>query len=110
MYVIATIAVIVLVYILTSNYTEKLINRARFVYLYHAPWCGYCKSLRPTWDEVRKNMEGGSLPVVFQEINIDTEKLSTSVPRIIMVDENGQTSEFKGDRTYNNIVRWISRP
>ena len=65
----------------------------RFLY-FSAPWCGPCRQLGPTMDQVARNY-----PVI--KINVDEDSFQVqqfkikNVPTVLLVDDNGNVLSSK---------------
>lgn len=59
---------------------------------FFAPWCGHCKQLTPTWEEVARTLDG-ILPVVAVDADSERDLASEfgikGFPTIKMVSQKG---------------------
>jgi thiol-disulfide isomerase/thioredoxin len=79
--------------------------------LFYKPSCGHCKKFMPTWHQIINNLP---INTTYEEINCDqdrkraTENAITSVPTIMLVVNDTKTTYF-GDRSYNDIDRFLRK-
>lgn len=72
-----------------------------------APWCQPCKSFSPVMDQVSR-----VIPV--RKINIDYEPDVvgrfgvSSVPTVILVENEREVRRFVGVKSYNDVINFIN--
>jgi hypothetical protein len=72
-----------------------------------APWCQPCKAFSPVMDQVSKNIS-------VRKINIDYEPDVvgrfgvSSVPTVILVENEREVRRFVGTKSYNEVINWIN--
>jgi thioredoxin-like negative regulator of GroEL len=78
----------------------------RLIY-YSAEWCQPCKTLGPIMDQV-------SQTIPLEKINIDYElnraqsaKVS-SIPTVILVENNQEVRRFVGAKSYQQVIDFIN--
>tara|TARA_Y100001970_G_C14252083_1_gene872588 strand:- start:746 stop:1261 length:516 start_codon:yes stop_codon:yes gene_type:complete len=95
---------------------NKIIKNNHTVILYHASWCGHCKTLMPTWNAATKT------PMKLKDLNeshlndnfiIKVEnsykdilsgiELGNSFPTIYLYKKGVKIDEFNKDRTVANL-------
>jgi thiol-disulfide isomerase/thioredoxin len=109
------IAVLVVYYLLMNNcnngsnsnsnsntsegYTNNN-NSKPTMMLFHAKWCGHCKTLMPEW---KKFKEQANIDVIEYEADEDPDKMSENdvkgFPTIKCSTSSGDVKEFQGERT-----------
>ncbi len=71
-------------------------------------WCGFCKSMKPIWERVKKRLSTPGSKIKFVEN--DEEKNSTpsidSVPAIIMY-RDGVMHKYDGTQDEEKLIQWI---
>ncbi len=76
-----------------------------------AEWCGPCKAIAPTLDELAKEMQG---KVVVAKINIDENPATPNRYRVqgiptLMLFKNGQVAATKvGSLPKSKLYEWIN--
>lgn len=77
---------------------------------FYAPWCGHCKNLVPTWEELANQAEGYKVA----KVDVTTEKgLATefgirSMPTIkLLID--GEVTDYTGARTTAEFDAFVKR-
>jgi thiol-disulfide isomerase/thioredoxin len=85
-------------------------NNTRRVTLHYTNWCGYCKKMKPVWDQVKKASAGSG--IIFSEVDEDIAKTPgvNGYPTIIMLDERGQRSKYIGQADFATLRNWIVAP
>ena len=71
-----------------------------------ASWCGPCKGLAMTLDEI-----DSSLPMEVIDIDVHPEVAKEygvrSVPTLVMLDENIETKRMVGTKTKTDLEQWL---
>ncbi len=83
---------------------------SRTLTLHYAPWCGACSNYRPTWEQMKATVTIRGL--YFQENNEQANPTPgiDSYPTITALDEWGRTHVFRGDRSIDRVIAWVSTP
>lgn len=87
--------------------------------VFYAPWCGHCKRLLPTWDELADEMadtDGGANVAMFDmtestlvrnRFGGSAESLVSGYPTILLFSDQ-KVYEYKGDRGLGSLVEFAT--
>lgn len=77
-----------------------------------APWCGPCKMLGPTLEEVAEDYEG---KMVLAKVNVSHQKKLAatygirSIPNVKLFKNGEVADEFVGNRSEKDIKNWLDK-
>lgn len=84
--------------------------------LFHAPWCGHCKNILPTWEDVRQNFDGYN-GIRIVKVNGDENPQVTALhgvtgfPTIKFLPNGIESVEgavtYNGDRSHTSLVQFL---
>ena len=81
--------------------------------LFHAEWCGHCKTFMPIFDKFSENINKSKLNIV--KFNADKDKKYISAfnvegfPTIILHDPKlKRFIDYSGDRSMGDLVKFIN--
>jgi len=99
-----------------SNLTESVSQGTWFIDFY-APWCGHCKNLIPTWEEVAKELEKENIKTAkFDAIQANPLLMNRwgvkGFPTLILIRENNMYDykESQLERSRANLVKFALEP
>lgn len=81
---------------------------------FYAPWCGWSKRLLPVWAQLEQTYASNP-SVSVEKVDCDQnpqEALKNQVegfPTIILFKSNGQVVKYRGDRSLDDLKRFISQ-
>jgi len=81
---------------------------------FYAPWCGHCKQLAPTWEELGKVFSRDSKVIIAKVDAAKNEDLGqlysvAGFPTIKRIGKDGEDLEdYQGDRSLEAFVEWIN--
>jgi len=95
------------------------------VLLIHANWCGHCQTLMPEWNKMKDLLKDNKNVAVHEieagdankEQKLDDfskkhnrgEKVSVKGFPTIVRFENGEMTEFRGQRTAQELAKWAAK-
>lgn len=106
--------------LVAHNYNEVLGDVSKDIFVkYYAPWCGHCKNLAPTWEELAEVYTGTD--VVIAHIDHSNNDVETAVeiegyPTLFFYPANGEIDEktglrkpvvFSGARDLTSFIEFI---
>lgn len=81
---------------------------------FFAPWCGHCKRLAPTWDELGKKFAGSDLVKVIRvDCTLDENKSLCSkegvdgYPSLFLYKDGEKISEYNGSRSLDDLYEFV---
>ena len=82
--------------------------------LFHATWCGHCKTFMPTFDKFSENVNNSKVNIV--KFNADKDKKYISAfnvegfPTLMLHDPKSQKFiEYNGDRSMGDLVKFVNQ-
>ncbi|XP_050712885.1 thioredoxin domain-containing protein 5-like [Eriocheir sinensis] len=104
------------VLILTSENFDNAVQKGYSMVKFFAPWCGHCKRMAPTYDELGRKFVGNDKVKIAkvdctQEVNrgLCSEQNVDGFPTLFLYKDGSKVSEYNGDRSLNDMVNFISR-
>ncbi|EGF79017.1 hypothetical protein BATDEDRAFT_26166 [Batrachochytrium dendrobatidis JAM81] len=92
-----------------GTFASLTAERSWFV-MFHAPWCGHCKTLAPIWDQVAEELKG---QVDIGKVNCDEEKdlmkrfNIKGFPTLVLINEPNAPIVYKGSRRLEDIKKFV---
>ena len=91
--------------------TEGFSDDGSKLVLYYAPWCPHCKSLMPTWDQLKSESSGSNVSVEKVDCEANPEAAEeqgvNGFPTIVLF-KNGEATTYEGDRSLDDLKKFIS--
>jgi len=100
--------------LVNSNFDEIAKDKTKDVFImFYAPWCGHCKAMAPTWDELGKKYSAKKDLVIAKvdatENEIDGFDIE-GFPTIKMVKkESNEIEDYYGKKDIESFVKYIEK-
>ena len=94
----------------SENFNQEMISNDFLLVDFWAEWCGPCKQIAPTLEEISNEMESD---VVIAKHNIDNEPNTPTkygirgIPTMLLFKDGELKATKVGATTKSNIVSWI---
>ncbi|XP_018325556.1 protein disulfide-isomerase A3 [Agrilus planipennis] len=98
-----------------KNFDEVVTNNDKDVLVeFYAPWCGHCKKLAPTLDELGKKLENEDVEIVKMDATANDVPADYEVrgfPTLYWVPKNNKQSpvRYEGGRELDDFVNYIAK-
>lgn len=98
---------------LSEDNFEHSIEKGATIVKFFAPWCGHCKRMAPTWDDLAQKYIGNpSVKVAKVDCTkvqgLCGEKGVDGYPTVFLYIDGKHIEEYDGDRTLGNLVQFIN--
>jgi thiol-disulfide isomerase/thioredoxin len=79
--------------------------------LFHADWCGHCKTFMPIWDKFKNQINTKNYNIIqIESKNPFTNKIQVlqGYPSVFYINNN-KAIEYNGDRNVNSLINFINK-
>jgi len=77
--------------------------------MYYAPWCGHCKKLKPTWEELGDHVLGSD--VIVAKLDATENKIKSlkieGFPTIYFHPKTGEPIQYEGGRKVGDFKKYL---
>lgn len=99
---------------LTTDNFEQGISKAFTFVKFFAPWCGHCKRLVPTWEQLGKKFAAKeNVNIVKVDCTVDVSKQLCNdqgidgFPTLLLYREGRKLSEYNGSRSLDDLYEFV---
>jgi len=97
-----------------KNFKEVALNKDKHVFVeFYAPWCGHCKSLAPTWDELATKFESNDKIVIAKMDSTANEVAAVQIqgfPTLKFFPAGSdEIIDYNGGRTLDALVEFVNK-
>ncbi|CAH8862753.1 unnamed protein product [Trichobilharzia szidati] len=95
-----------------KNYNDVVTDKSKAVFVkLYAPWCGHCKALAPTWEELAeafKNSDDIIIAKMDSTVNEVEDLKVTSFPTLKYYPKNSdEVIDYTGDRSFEALKKFV---
>nr|CAH8860157.1 unnamed protein product [Trichobilharzia regenti] len=95
-----------------KNYNSVVTDKSKAVFVkLYAPWCGHCKALAPTWEELAeafKNSDDIIIAKMDSTVNEVEDLKITSFPTLKYYPKNSdEVIDYTGDRSFEALKKFV---
>jgi len=92
-----------------SNF-DATIKEGRWLIKFYAPWCGHCKRLAPTWDELAKSASGFGVAKVdcTEHRDLCSKFEVRGYPTIKLFVDGKHSEDYRGARDEASLAKFAS--
>jgi len=103
-----------------KQFDEIVYDKEKDVFVeFYAPWCGHCKKLAPTWEELASNIAANpaNANVVIAKMDATENDLPSHVPfriqgfptlKLFKAGAEKEIVDYSGDRSYESLVEFLT--
>ena len=99
---------------LTGETFEHGVEKGISFVKFFAPWCGHCKRLAPTWEELgRKFISKEDVHIAKVDCTIEASKQLCNeqevdgFPTLLLYREGKKVSEYNGSRSLDDLYQFV---
>nr|DAC80631.1 TPA_inf: thioredoxin domain-containing protein 5 [Conus magus] len=98
---------------LTDDTFDAFIQKGFHFVKFYAPWCGHCKRLAPTWEELAKSFAGNQQVSVSKVDCTVSTKLCTSqgvrgYPTLVLFNDGDKLEQYQGSRSLEDLKGFVT--
>lgn len=104
--------------VVASQFKDIVLDKSKDVFLeVYAPWCGYCKSLEPFWNQLGEHVSKTTDSVVIAKLDGTENDIPeeggftvTSFPTLkFFKAETNELIDYEGDRNLEDLVSFLNK-
>ncbi|KAL8570009.1 hypothetical protein ACOMHN_056441 [Nucella lapillus] len=99
---------------LTDDVFDNFIQTGFHFIKFYAPWCGHCKRLAPTWEELAQSF-AGSKEVSISKVDCTVSmKLCTDqgirgYPTLVLFKDGEKVEQYQGSRSHEDLKGFVKK-
>lgn len=98
-----------------KNFDEVVTNNGKDTLIeFYAPWCGHCKKLTPTFDELGKSLQNEDVAIVKMDATANDVPATFEVrgfPTLYWAPKNSKDKpvKYEGGRELEDFIKYIAK-
>ncbi|QJX73897.1 hypothetical protein F-E9_124 [Faustovirus] len=95
----------------TQTVPKESFGGRKSITMYYAPWCNFCKQMRPVWEAVKLRMKQEDDTIIFSENNEEKSPSSfiQAYPTILLMQDR-RAYKYPGSIDAEKLYNWILNP
>lgn len=101
---------------LTGDSFTHGIEKGVTIVKFYAPWCGHCKRMAPTWDDLATKFAGSSIVKIAKvdctlgdNKDLCSEQEVDGFPTVFIYRNGAKVEEYNGSRTLEDLFEYVSK-